>query len=1372
MLTNRALALMLLGLAACHRPAPSDPHAGKVQMKLVAKGYAPVATAPSVCAAFSLTPYSLDASGAQALAGAPVTINSSANGVTPILGCVATPGVSPDWRYLVTASQFVDCNTQQPIAGLSPAVESFTVDVTCVPGQDVSASVVANVSIPVANDAGYIDVSVSVNATTQQSGCKVADIDGSGQLHFGQSWVQEGAGTIPSAYTGLGFYTAPAQTGVAAPAGSVRQFVGAVSKGSQTDAFFTGLLQLPAAPQSTTLVQAFVPPCPDGQMNVRPQPVECVTQAALPSAVSTQVKIADVLVEWPGRGAVSASITGQSQISLYTSQGGPHLGTLVPPVTGYDGLTQTQVLDLSPRTAIGLYGSLVHAAELLAVVQDATLGPSLVVLTLDEGTGRWSAGSPLALSSFTVAQQQAFGLFGQGGCFPEPIPACAPPAAPIAWHGGSRSTSFAAPGSTLNITLKHADGTDVTAASPALASQAAPITVHLQWSASGLQPGHYAYPAVTLCSPFAGLGNTNGGSAIGPPCDNGYEGAQTHGTWAFPAVQADSGGGVTQDLQFTVTAADFFTDVGTWTIPFQVYEGSSTTPDLANDVALPESSGVTGATVYLTELHDRFIVESLESVTPAPGGLIFRLSYAADTTTYNDLGYGPHYLEGHSHVELSPPSITNGLVATLQGTPVQESDGHDTSFAAIEADKQINSNQVLNVTPDAIHGGIPSLEVDNLLDTCCNSGGHAPTYRVDWFVPTPTAQGTVLTVQGSITWNGTTDTHASFSINGSPSLDISPVPVSVLDPLTLHTCFDSFLTSLISPYTSLAEEYDAGKYLPDGTFVAAGGPAPLYPAHVYTHPLSCAWMFNWHGEYDFTAQRMIGGYANEQAATLINPDYVIKVADDEVISTSYVDAAGAIGAAWAITTSDDAGCDYTTRGDATWTDARALPLRTDWSAARCLRYHLAGVAESPYLVKPFLTRLRPSITASPAVGALRFTTTMFWATADNVLPDTSAGAKPGWAQGWATDWVVSTWDNSSILEINQAPGATEPVDQAFAVAIRDAHVAGLSVPDLVFTFSLSPGAAFDTATTPASWFVGTTGDEHGASTVPSCALDAATQRVLTCTLTSPTGAPIPGQGGSFVNTTTFFPRFKFISSEVYNGEQLPRTISLGSHAAWLVDSAGTPITTGSTSYDTVIGPNQLSINKAVHGGKTSADVGAGVAFDLSYGAGGLESGQLGAGGVAIYDFFGRDFQPGQSGAPGAVVAQPADCVRPVPVSIADLGSTGGTASAGAAQFFYTTDASPGITSSTTWLAVPAGGALPAGTTGVKIVPVSSKGAAGVLLPIDGSGSAQVILASAAGAQGRLCNSAALTASQFQPTATPEASVTLNPPCDPNAWKLK
>lgn len=262
--------------------------------------------------------------------------------------------------------------------------------------------------------------------------------------HHWQSYLGTPGGPTLSAYTGIGLYSPPlgtgAQVGTATPAGTLQQFEGTVSANGASDAFFTGLLQLPPAPQPALVVQAFAKA--PGQMTVQPRAVECVTEATGAGA-TTRVQIADLFVTWPGVGSVSASITSAGLL-LQTSPGGPNLGTLAPPVTGHDDLTRVETLSFAPAAPIGVYGSLLHTEELYVLTQDPALG--VAVVTLELTAGSWTPSAPQALAGFSTAQQQAMGLFGQGGCFTPPPPLCVP--GPVARARTAPRRPVAAPRST------------------------------------------------------------------------------------------------------------------------------------------------------------------------------------------------------------------------------------------------------------------------------------------------------------------------------------------------------------------------------------------------------------------------------------------------------------------------------------------------------------------------------------------------------------------------------------------------------------------------------------------------------------------------------------------------------------------------------------------------------------------------------------------------------------------------------------------------------------------------------------------------------------------------------------------------------------
>jgi hypothetical protein len=1331
-------------------------------MKLLARGKsAGTAATPAVCGSFSLSPYSLSSSGAQTPAGSPVVISSSAAGVTPILGCVATAGVSPNWRYLVTASSFVNCATGLAIPGLSPSVETFTVDVDCTPGKDMPASVTAEVSVPVANAGGYIDIEVGVNETEVQTGCKQAEVDAHGLLHFGQSWMQDSSSTstVPGAFTGIGFYPpyavvinprnpypSSSQTGAAAPASAVQQFVGSVNAGGQSDAFFTGLLQMPGAPQAVTLVQAFAPACPAGQMNVRPHTAECVTFAAGNSA-DTTAQIADVFVDWPGRGSVAASVVGAHGVALQTSLAGPHFGTLTPPVTGYDDLTHTQVVDLSPASMLGLYGSLLHSDELLALTQDPALGLALVALELDEATGLWSARAPIALSTFSIAQQQAMGLFGKGGCYPMPVPVCDPAstvAAPIV-HLNNHSGAGLSGTATLSFTHVMPYpivpvGTPVDAAHPLHTGEQ--VQILLQWSASGLAPGQYAYAAIDVAcgAGYSLVTNPNGGSAIEmgtSPCLNGYYQTVLKNGHAFPAIQASAAGGVSENLAaFTAEPSAYVdpTNRLSWSIPVTIFVSSTSTPD-PSDVAVYSTTAV----LPLYEEHVETTVTQLSSSTVvAPGtvtlfgggsnpvkGVVYKLRYYAGTSGLHY--WTTDYLPGTSTIKLLPPAFNDPSITVTQvaGSATTIRDGSETAATWPGAVTALGLNT--NFAAD-FSGPIPTATIDNLLNLPQYFG---PEFTVEWFAPLPTATGTTMTLGGEIDWG------SNVFDTPSTTYPVSPVPVNELRPLILVDCDDT------------------------GNGNIGRGPES-----------KCQLMYGWHGTWQFVPEQG-HGILPQAGATLLNGNYVIKKSPNEhIVSTSL----GTYNANETIYVSEDASCDNTNLGSAIWSDIGPASTRTDWSAVQCVRYQFHGFFYDASAA--FKTALNSDITAGAPPLAVTQDTATYWVTADNVTPDPLA-ADP--LNTWAVAGYVyntgpygdgvATWKNTTELELYvSGRGGVVPVDTFIHSNIGEGGAWGLDVPDLTINIHIAPGAVYDNSTTPESWFTTIPKDVNGVTCDLTCTQINST--LISCFVKSPTSDLIPAPG-YYGNWFTVYPRYKFIASESYNGEIAYHSVSLTSSASWLQDTTGQGKIAGLaySGWDTVEGPNQITIDKSVEGAPKDVKPKQTVPFDIVYGALGLDSGALGAGGVAIYDFFGKNYLPGANGAPGTLVAQSTGCAAPIPVSVKYLGHSGGTGTTPPApDFFYTVDATPDTTASTVWLPVDPSGAIPAAATGLKIVPQSSLGGDGVLLPIDGTYKVQVNQSSAADATGKLCNSAALTATGFNPSSTSEASVPFAPGCDANAWQ--
>jgi hypothetical protein len=396
-----------------------------VRVAVQARALSTASATQAVCADFTLLPFALDAAGNATGAGAALSLPraGAASGTAAIAGCIdSLDSPAHDFRYLVSATGFVDCASGLPIAGLTQATATSLVDFDCQRGLDVPVDASVSVAVATPNAGGYLDVSVGVNVSTPQAGCKQADVDSAGLLHFGQSYLQTAGGPAPSAYTGVGVFTPPSQAG-SAP-GTLQQFQGSVKDPSgATDVYFTGLLALPPAPQTALLVQALAPACAADQMTLLPRAVECVTQAALQGEVTTQVNVADVFVSWPGHASASASVTGPQALTVTTSLGGPHLSTVGPAASGFDVLSRTQTLALAaPDRYLSVQGSLQHSDELVALVQTAA-GVTVVLLTLDEATGLWSAGAGTPLASLSAAQVALLGLFSQAsGCLPLPPP--------------------------------------------------------------------------------------------------------------------------------------------------------------------------------------------------------------------------------------------------------------------------------------------------------------------------------------------------------------------------------------------------------------------------------------------------------------------------------------------------------------------------------------------------------------------------------------------------------------------------------------------------------------------------------------------------------------------------------------------------------------------------------------------------------------------------------------------------------------------------------------------------------------------------------------------------------------------------------------
>ncbi|MBS2025385.1 MAG: hypothetical protein JST92_23540, partial [Deltaproteobacteria bacterium] len=429
-----ALAAALCLAPACQRadssaPATQDPRLGHARVAARISAQRSQGSATAVCAQWTLTPFSIDAAGGQTQAGDPVTFTSTsaAAGTAFIAGCLdaGAGGPNPDWGYWVTASHFDDC-AGNPVPGLAPAIATSEVTFDCVAGEDQPIGVSVDVSIATPDDTGYIDIGLGVNSASVPVSCKQADgSETGGPLHFGDAALVGPDAPIPPAYTALGVLSPG--SAAATPASDLSLFASATTGSDGSYGFVNGLVDLPPAPQTLTVVQTFQPKdaCAANQMTVELAAPACVTTATSGTPAHTQAGLADLFASWPGLGAVTAFISG-SQLTLYTSLGGPRWTTVQPASTDHDDLSQAQTLTL-PGPVLGVWPDQQAGGQLDALVQTSG-GPALAVLSLNTGSGAWVAGALQALPS--QANLQAMGLFAHSGCYALPPPpaggACLP----------------------------------------------------------------------------------------------------------------------------------------------------------------------------------------------------------------------------------------------------------------------------------------------------------------------------------------------------------------------------------------------------------------------------------------------------------------------------------------------------------------------------------------------------------------------------------------------------------------------------------------------------------------------------------------------------------------------------------------------------------------------------------------------------------------------------------------------------------------------------------------------------------------------------------------------------------------------------------
>ena len=433
----RSLALCLCATlaAACGtgQKAAEGPK-GKVNFSFKSQTHAStsaVIPANGICADWTLQPVAIDDSGNQTIAGSAVTINQTSNSsaTQTILGCIDSPTAHPDWGYIVTATNFYACGdtTKAPIAGLTPTIQTQTVTIDCDASHDIPLALTANVSIPADSNAGYVDISVSVNAHEVSVGCKLADQQGDG-LHFGESNIGP---TKPLGLVGMDYTTAPTQ------------FEGVVNVPASTDVdtFYTGIAN-PAG--LGVLLQTFLDPVANAQLypgaptvNGAPAPAaqvcadnehpQCITMPCSNATTrcvgntwDTAPSLADLFLT-TAKGFASFNVSNPTTLQIYTSGTMDTESVANLPTTDLGAnlgmFSQSLVVGSASATITGVWAN-----------QSTTAGAAVVTLSdntyellgFDATTHLWGVVSgPSNLTDLSSTQQSCMGIFGSASnsCF-------------------------------------------------------------------------------------------------------------------------------------------------------------------------------------------------------------------------------------------------------------------------------------------------------------------------------------------------------------------------------------------------------------------------------------------------------------------------------------------------------------------------------------------------------------------------------------------------------------------------------------------------------------------------------------------------------------------------------------------------------------------------------------------------------------------------------------------------------------------------------------------------------------------------------------------------------------------------------------------
>jgi alpha-tubulin suppressor-like RCC1 family protein len=405
---------------------------GQVKVAFKANAHSPSSaslTMPALCADVTLAPSSLDANGHATPAGAPVVLTKAgaAAGTLSIAGCIdsiqsTTTPATPDWQYLVTATNIGPCDPTQTLPGVpSPSVVTSVLDLDCQAGKDISANVEIDVSIPVPNSGGYVDISATVNATDVEVGCKEADRDSRDPslLNFGMSQTGATQAALSDAILGAGGSSTPKS-----------QFQSQLHAGQGYMQFFTGQF---AFHPGFSFQQSLVGPCAPGTEFHGASTPTCSTSVGEQGGVTTTAQlttatsIGDALAAW-------VDLSADGQLSFNTSAGSTdllHPSATASSLSASNQTTQQTVGAPAPCARYsGVWPSNQDAGKFVATCSDAAGNTYWTTLSFDGSSWSAAAAQPLSgASGLTTSEMSCLGLFGsnsQATCAAPTGEACVP----------------------------------------------------------------------------------------------------------------------------------------------------------------------------------------------------------------------------------------------------------------------------------------------------------------------------------------------------------------------------------------------------------------------------------------------------------------------------------------------------------------------------------------------------------------------------------------------------------------------------------------------------------------------------------------------------------------------------------------------------------------------------------------------------------------------------------------------------------------------------------------------------------------------------------------------------------------------------------